>query len=65
MNFTRGLAADAPNVEAGIAPSRLCNNDLAPLPLARLVGLYHYAWFIGFAVSFVLYLGLRKAFPRA
>ena len=26
--------------------------------------LYHYAWFLGFAVAFVVYLGLRRLAPR-
>jgi len=26
--------------------------------------LYHYAWFVGFAVAFIVYLILRKNFPR-
>jgi NCS1 family nucleobase:cation symporter-1 len=29
------------------------------------VELYHYAWFVGFALAFVIYLGLRNLFPRA
>ena len=35
--------------------------DVAP----ALVGLYNYAWFIGFAVAFVLYLAGRKLTPLA
>ncbi|MFO1446545.1 MAG: NCS1 family nucleobase:cation symporter-1 [Opitutaceae bacterium] len=27
------------------------------------VSLFHYAWFVGFGLSFILYLGLRKRFP--
>ncbi len=30
-----------------------------------LLGLYHYAWFIGFGVAFVVYLALRKMAPNA
>ncbi len=30
---------------------------------AWLVAAYHYAWFIGFALGFVLYAGLRPLFP--
>jgi nucleobase:cation symporter-1, NCS1 family len=29
------------------------------------VELYHYAWFVGFALAFVIYLGLRNLFPKA
>jgi NCS1 family nucleobase:cation symporter-1 len=28
-----------------------------------LLGLYHYAWFVGFAVAFLLYLALRRVLP--
>jgi NCS1 family nucleobase:cation symporter-1 len=35
--------------------------DSIPAPL---VDLYHYAWFIGFGVAFVVYIGLRKLTPR-
>jgi len=31
---------------------------------ALLVGLYHYAWFVGFGVAFLLYLALRRLFPN-
>jgi NCS1 family nucleobase:cation symporter-1 len=30
-----------------------------------LLSLYNYAWFVGFAIAFVLYLILRKAAPKA
>ena len=30
-----------------------------------LTSLYHYAWFIGFGVAFVVYLALRKLFPHS
>ncbi len=30
-----------------------------------LLNLYHYAWFVGFAVAFVVYLGLRKLAPQS
>jgi NCS1 family nucleobase:cation symporter-1 len=30
-----------------------------------LLGLYHYAWFVGFGVAFVVYLALRKTFPNS
>ncbi len=34
----------------------------SPLVPAALVGLYHYAWFVGFGIAFVIYVVLRKAF---
>jgi NCS1 family nucleobase:cation symporter-1 len=37
--------------------------DGSQLP-AFLLGLYHYAWFVGFGVAFALYLALRRAFPN-
>ena len=30
-----------------------------------LASLYSYAWFVGFAVAFAVYLGLRSLAPRA
>jgi NCS1 family nucleobase:cation symporter-1 len=30
-----------------------------------LLGLYHYAWFVGFGVAFVVYLVLRRVAPAA
>ncbi len=30
-----------------------------------LLGLYHYAWFVGFGVAFAVYLGLRKLAPTS
>ena len=32
---------------------------------AFLTHFYDYAWFIGFAVAFVVYLTLRKVFPKS
>jgi NCS1 family nucleobase:cation symporter-1 len=32
---------------------------------AFLVQLYNYAWFIGFAVAFAIYLALRKLAPKS
>jgi len=29
------------------------------------LGLYHYAWFVGFGAAFAIYLLLRKSFPRS
>ncbi len=38
--------------------------DGAGLP-GFLLGLYHYAWFVGFGVAFAVYLGLRKLAPTS
>jgi NCS1 family nucleobase:cation symporter-1 len=38
--------------------------DGAGLP-AFLLGLYHYAWFVGFGLAFVVYLALRKLAPTS
>jgi NCS1 family nucleobase:cation symporter-1 len=37
--------------------------DPANVP-AGLVGLFNYAWFVGFALAFAIYLVLRKAAPK-
>jgi cytosine/uracil/thiamine/allantoin permease len=37
--------------------------DPAKVP-AGLVSLFDYAWFIGFALAFVIYLVLRKLAPK-
>jgi nucleobase:cation symporter-1, NCS1 family len=31
---------------------------------AWMVSLYHYAWFVGFTLAFMIYVPLRKAFPN-
>jgi NCS1 family nucleobase:cation symporter-1 len=31
---------------------------------AGLVGLFDYAWFVGFALAFIIYLVLRKLAPK-
>ena len=38
--------------------------DAASVPRV-FVGIYGYAWFVGFGIAFVLYLLLRRLFPRA
>jgi len=37
--------------------------DAARVP-GSLLALYNYAWFAGFALAFVFYLGLRRLWPR-
>jgi len=69
--FTRGYSLVALTaLAAGVLPSLpgflvqvhwLAATAVPPL----LAGLYSYAWFIGFAVAFVVYLGLRPFAPRA
>jgi len=51
------VAAVAPSVPGFLVNVKLLNADSVP---AMLVGLYDYAWFIGFALAFVLYLALRR-----
>ena len=39
--------------------------DVGPAKVpAGLVGLFDYAWFVGFALAFVIYLVLRKLAPK-
>jgi NCS1 family nucleobase:cation symporter-1 len=64
--FTHGFSLVAlASLAAGILPSLpgfLVQVNLLPagsVPPA-LANLYHYAWFLGFAVAFTLYLGLRR-----
>ena len=50
------VVAIAPSVPGFLVNVKLLDAASAP---ATLVSLYNYAWFIGFALSFVLYLALR------
>jgi len=56
------LAGALPSLPGFLAKRGLF--DLASLP-AFVLDLYNYAWFVGFGVSFVVYLALRFAAPRA
>jgi NCS1 family nucleobase:cation symporter-1 len=69
--FTNGFSIVALiSLAAGVLPSlpgflvnvHLLNAANVPTSLAHL---YNYAWFIGFAVAFTVYLALRKFFPKA
>jgi NCS1 family nucleobase:cation symporter-1 len=68
--FTRGvswvalvaLAAGAlPSLPGFLATVKSIDGSTVP---AFLLGLYHYAWFVGFGVAFALYLLLRKLAPN-
>jgi NCS1 family nucleobase:cation symporter-1 len=69
-SFTNGVSyvalvslvlAVLPGLPGFLANVKLLNAESAP-PL--LLDLYNYAWFIGFALAFVLYLALRKLSAR-
>jgi len=69
--FTKGVSLVAlAALAAGALPSlpgflvQIKLLDAASIPLL-LADLYHYAWFIGFAVAFVVYLIGRKIAPEA
>lgn len=49
-----------PSVPGFLAQVKWIDASLVPPALA---GLYHYAWFIGFGVAFIVYVVLRKAAP--
>ena len=53
--------AVAPSLPGFLAQVGWVQADRVP---GFLVGLYGYAWFVGFAVAFVAYLALRRAAPK-
>jgi NCS1 family nucleobase:cation symporter-1 len=56
------LAAGAlPSLPGFLATVKLIDGSAVP---AFLLGLYNYAWFVGFGVAFALYLTLRKLAPN-
>jgi len=55
------VVAVLPNVPGFLVQVRLL--DAAHVP-AGLLGLYNYAWFVGFGIAFAVYLGLRPLAPR-
>jgi NCS1 family nucleobase:cation symporter-1 len=70
-SYTRGVSWVAiAALIAGVLPSlpgfleevKLLPAGSVPRPLAEL---YHYAWFVGFAVAFITYLAGRRARPSA
>ena len=54
------IAGALPSLPGFLVTVHVLDSQLVP---AALLGLYSYAWFVGFGVAFALYLGLRKAFP--
>ena len=56
------VAGALPSLPGFLVQVKLLSEDAVSPEVAHL---YHYAWFIGFALAFVVYLLLRKAFPRA
>jgi NCS1 family nucleobase:cation symporter-1 len=52
------VAGILPNVPGFLVQIKVVAKDAAP---AWIVGLYHYAWFVGFAVAFAVYLALVRA----
>jgi NCS1 family nucleobase:cation symporter-1 len=68
--FTNGVSVVAlisltigalPSLPGFLVNVKLLNADSVPTSLAHL---YNYAWFIGFAVAFAVYLALRKLAPK-
>ena len=54
------ILAVLPNLPGFLVTVKLWKPEDVP---AFLVSSYHYAWFIGFAVAFIVYLVLRKLSP--
>jgi NCS1 family nucleobase:cation symporter-1 len=55
------IVAIVPNIPGFLVNVKLLNPARVP---HFLVGLYDYAWFVGFGIAFVVYLLLRKIFPN-
>jgi NCS1 family nucleobase:cation symporter-1 len=56
------VVAILPSLPGFLATVKLIDGShVAPF----LLGLYNYAWFVGFAVAFIVYLFLRKLAPKA
>jgi NCS1 family nucleobase:cation symporter-1 len=55
------IAAILPNLPGFLATVKLVDPTSVP---GFFVRLYDYAWFVGFAIAFVVYLALRKLAPR-
>lgn len=51
-----------PSIPGFLAQIKLIEGTSIP---STLLGIYHYSWFVGFGISFVIYLILRKIAPRA
>jgi nucleobase:cation symporter-1, NCS1 family len=55
------VAGALPSLPGFLATIKVLDGSQLP---ALLLGLYNYAWFVGFGVAFGLYLLLRKMFPN-
>lgn len=55
------VIAVLPSLPGFFATVKLIDATRVPAPL---LALYHYAWFVGFGVAFVVYLALRKLAPN-
>jgi NCS1 family nucleobase:cation symporter-1 len=56
------LAGALPSLPGFLATIKVIDGSQVP---ASLLGLYHYAWFVGFGLAFGFYLVLRKIFPTS
>jgi NCS1 family nucleobase:cation symporter-1 len=56
------LVGILPSLPGFLAQVKVISADTVPIQLANL---YHYAWFIGFGLAFVVYFILRKLAPRS
>ena len=56
------LAGALPSLPGFLVQVKRLDAQLVP---AFLVNLFHYAWFVGFGLAFVIYLILRKFLPRS
>ncbi len=56
------MAGALPSLPGFLVQVKVLNPETVP---AIITDLYHYAWFVGFGLAFVIYLSLRKAFPRS
>jgi nucleobase:cation symporter-1, NCS1 family len=55
------LAGALPSLPGFLATVKLMDGENVP---SFLLGLYNYAWFVGFGIAFVIYLVLRKILPN-
>jgi NCS1 family nucleobase:cation symporter-1 len=56
------VAGALPSLPGFLATVKLIDGTGVP---AFLLGLYHYAWFVGFGLAFAVYLALRKISPNS
>ena len=56
------MAGALPSLPGFLVQVKVLNPETVP---AIITDLYHYAWFVGFGLAFMIYLLLRKAFPRS